>query len=72
MGDVARVKSHGWRELDSFPLSHEVIARRFTKGPCLVIVSQEPHGKAGTLKWHLYVNIHRNCFHLWEIANDEW
>jgi hypothetical protein len=104
-----RVKSHGWRELERFPLSAEVTARRFTKGECMVIVSQEPHGREGTLKWHLsishpsrypgweeikdarysllplgltfaqilpppgeYVNIHRNCFHLWEIGNEEW
>ena len=104
-----RVKSHGWAEhvLGMTHLGIEPGTRLFIKGPCRVLVSQEPHG--AKVRWHLsiscadrypgweeikdarysllplgltfaqilpppneYTNIHRNCFHLWEIEDGEW
>ncbi len=103
-----RVKSHGWREM-SVPGANVagILLRAFQKGPCRVLLSQEPHGSR--LRWHLsiscaerypcweeikdaryallplgltfaqilpppqdFVNVHPNCFHLWEIEDGEW
>lgn len=105
-----RAKPHGWREMmtpDGVSAITGVAVRAYTKGPCRVLVSHEPHG--AKLRWHLsiscanrypgweeikdarysllpfgltfaqilpppheYMNLHRNCFHLWEIDHGEW
>lgn len=111
-----RLKSHGWAECALPPIPTEVAldlqqtaTRFYSKGPCRVLVSQEPRPRnTGRSYWHLsiscehryptwdeifdarysllplgltfaqilpplteYTNIHRNCFHLWELENFE-
>lgn len=103
-----RVKSHGWH--DEGPMSlpgTPVIAKRYTKGECRVLITLEPQQRKGAPKLHLsiscadryptweeikdarysllpmgltfaqilpplheFVNVHPNCFHLWEIPGD--
>ena len=108
MEAAVRVKAHGWRDLGVTPLPMGCSAKMYTKGPCRVLVSQEPR-RNGIMRWHLsiscadrypswkeikdarysllpmgltftqllppaneYVNIYSNCFHLWEIGDNEW
>jgi hypothetical protein len=116
-----RVKSHGWAESQipdgvslmerrSAEMLRSTKTRLYDKGPCQVLVSQEPRPKMGAVRnyWHLsiscrdryptweeikdarysllpmgltfaqilppmneFVNIHPNCFHLWELDADE-
>lgn len=100
-----RVKSHGWHEDGAMQLPG-AIAKRYSKGPCRVLISLEPQRK-GAPKLHLsiscadryptweeikdarysllpmgltfaqilpplneFVNVHPNCFHLWQIESD--
>lgn len=52
-----RVKSHGWRELGENPVISSAVGvptKLYSKGPCRVLVSQEPHG--AKLRWHLSIS----------------
>ena len=65
------VKFHGWADLGEFPLGlgdgESCRAKAYVKGPCNVLVSQEPH--ANKQRWHLSISC-KNRYPMWEEIKD--
>lgn len=63
------MKSHGWEHLGKMPLQGGIVADRYMKGDCRVLISKEPHGRGASLLWHLSISC-ADRYPTWEEIKD--